>query len=130
MSTRLGANPNQARSNTLSNLKKGGTGGGRATRYVTAGQLLDAFENKFGMPFAEFQMDVFHDYFQKTYQGDASKDEVKTFMTLFMHFSNKLTQGAPQQVETINENDPSLLTSEQLKEKIDALHQKLKDQTP
>ena len=89
--------PQMARAKTLSNLNRGKPG--PKSRFVTTEQLLNAFENKFGQPFADFQMGVFHDYWSKHEDPECSKDDKRLFMQMFLYFSNKLTQNAPQTYE-------------------------------
>lgn len=100
----IGANPNMARGDaSKANLKPGNKLGKKLTRYVTAGQLLDSIENKFGKPFADTQADIFFDWYERAYDSSAEPrvqaHAQKVFMNLFMHFSHKLTQNAPQQIE-------------------------------
>ena len=111
-------NSNYARDErSTGNLLKGPRG--PKTRYVTAAQILDAIEDRFGESFADMQARIFKEYHDRCYEIDADSVDRKAFMNLFLHFSNKLTQNAPTQVEVADTT--AQLTTEEIKERAKAI---------
>lgn len=49
-------------------------------------------------------MEVFHKFHELALEPTATQGDIRTFTQLFLHFSHKLSQSVPQQIEDVTEH--------------------------